>query len=111
MSVVQGVERWQTLAKQLVWAHDKDDVFRDPGDVDLDVLQHQHGSDQDCLKAIVKCFLEGRCGRYKQPTWRAIIYSLYGARETQLADQFWSYAEPVKGESMYFCMHSWDCML
>ena len=111
MSVVQGVERWQTLAKRLVWAHDKDDGFKYPDDVDLDALQHQHVSDQDCLKAIVKRFLEGRGGRYEQPTWRAIIYSLYRAKETQLTDQFRSYAEPVKGERMYFCMHSGDCML
>ena len=79
--------------------------------VDLDDLQRQHGSDQDCLKAIVKRFLNGKGGRYQQPTWRAIIYSLYRANESQLVDQFRSYAEPVKGEIMYFCMHSWDCML
>ena len=105
------VKRWRTLAKQLVDAYDKDGGAGWLGDVDLDALQRQHGSDQDCLKDIMECFLVGRGGRYEQPTWRAIIFSLYEANETQLADQFRSYAEPVKGESMYFCMHSRDCML
>ena len=110
MSVVRGVRRWRTLAKRLVRAYDEQDTIHDGG-VDLDALQRQHGSDQDCLQAIVKQFLEGRGGHYRQPTWRAVIYSLYEAKESQLADQFRSYAEPVNGESMYFCMQSGDCML
>ena len=113
MSVVKGVKRWRTLAKQLVWAYDKDDerVRGVHGAVDLDALQRQHGSDQNCIIAVLERFLEGGAGWYQQPTWRAIIFSLYKANETQLADQFRSYAEPVKGESMYFCIHSSDCML
>ena len=112
MTVVKGVKRWRTLAKRLVWAYDKDDGGLSWfGRVNLDALQREHGSDQDCLQAIVKCFLEGKGVLYKQPTWRAIIWSLYTSNETQLADQFWSYAEPVKGESMYFCTYGRSCML
>ena len=110
MLVLEGVKRWRALAKQLLFAYDKEDTNH-LGGVDLDALQRQHGSDEDCLKAIVKCSLEGRVRQYQQPTWRAIIYSLYSANEMQLAYQFRSYAEPVKGESIYFCMHSGDCML
>ena len=111
MTVVKGVKRWRALAKQLVYAYDKDGGIYWSGSVDLDDLQHQHGSAQDCLEAIVKVFLQERGGQYEQPTWRAIIWSLYKANETELADQFRSYAEPVKGESMYLCMYSRDCLL
>ena len=60
-------------------------------------IQHQHDSDEACLKAVVEKFLLGE-GFY-QPSWRAVIFTLDKADESHLADQIRSYGEPVQGES------------
>ena len=87
MSVVKGVRNWQTLAKQLVAAYDNDD---------------EHGSDEDCLKTVVRQFLqEGYL--YRPASWRAVIWSLYKANEIQLADQIRSYGEQLEGVCL--CMY------
>ena len=104
MSVVKGVRRWRTLAKHLVWGYDKDDdeyriIYNS---TDLDALQHEHGSDEDCLKAVVSEFLQGR-SRYRPASWRRVIWSLYEANEIQLADQIRSYGERLKGVCL--CMY------
>ena len=72
-----------------------------PNSVNLDDLQHQHGSDKNCLKAVVEKFLLGG-GQYwpQQPSWRAVIWSLYKAHEIHLANQIRIYAEPVQGVCM-----------
>ena len=69
----------------------------------LDDIQDQHGSDEACLKAVVEVFLLGE-GRYKQPSWRAVIHALHEASESHLADQIKSYAEPVQGECVWVIM-------
>ena len=103
MSVVKGVRRWRTLAKHLVLGYDKDDeenrryIFC----TDLDVLQHEHGSDEDCLKAVVSKFLQGK--RQYRVSWRGVIWSLYEANEIQLANQIRSYGEQLEGVCL--CMH------
>ena len=106
MSVVKGVRRWRTLAKHLVNGYDKDDdeykyyLYR----TDLDALQHEHGSDEDCLKAVVSQFLQGQeRGRYRPASWRGVIWSLYEANEIQLADQIRSYGERLEGVCL--CMY------
>ena len=103
MSVVKGVRRWQTLAKHLVRGYDKDDDENKKyyGSTDLDALQRDHGSDEDCLKAVVRTFLQGK-GRYRA-SWRAVIWSLYEANEIHLADQIRSYGEQLKGVCL--CMY------
>ena len=58
-------------------------------------IQHQHGSDEACLKAVVEAFL---LGEGDQPSWRRVIHALHQANESHLADQIKSYAEPVQGE-------------
>ena len=104
MSVVKGVRRWRTLAKHLVWAYDKDDdeykyyLYR----TDLDALQHEHGSDEDCLKAVVSKFVHGE-GQYRPASWRRVIWSLYEANEIQLADSIRSYGERLEGVCL--CMY------
>ena len=60
-------------------------------------IKHDHGSDEDCLKAVVEAFLLGE-GRY-QPSWRRLIFSLDAADESHLSDQIRSYGERVQGES------------
>ena len=65
-------------------------------------IQHQHGSDEACLKAVVEAFLLGE-GDY-QPSWRRVIQALHWANESHLADQIKSYAEPVQGECVWVIM-------
>ena len=50
------------------------------------------------IKNVVKEFLQGR--HYYQPTWRAMIFALDGARETRVANRIRHYAEPVQGRYM-----------
>ena len=97
LSLLKGVKSWRKLAKQLLHAYDKDDEYIIlPHSYNLDDLQHQHGSDEDCLKAVIEIFLQGK-GQYKQPSWRAVLQSLFNANEFQLASSIKRYAEPVKG--------------
>ena len=106
LPVVKGVRSWRTLAKHLVYAYDPEDGGVPPlmpGTVDLDDFQHQHGSDEDCLKVVVEKFLLGE-GQYSQPSWRAVIWSLYNANEIQLAEHIRCYAEPLQGVCM--CMYA-----
>ena len=53
--------------------------------------------DEDCLKDLVERFLRGESFKYKKPSWRAVIWCLYKAKEIQLAEQIRSYAEGVQG--------------
>ena len=96
MSVVKRV-RWRTLAKHLVYGYDKDDdEYRIINNsTDLDALQREHGSDEDCLKAVVSRFLLEKV--WYRASWREVIWSLYMANEIQLADQIRSYAERLEG--------------
>ena len=64
--------------------------------LDLDDIQQQYDSDENCLKAVVELFLKG-FGRFIQPSWRAVIWCLSNANEFQLAEQIRSYTEPVQG--------------
>ena len=111
LPVVKGVRSWRTLAKQLVYAYDQDTsdtIYKSiRNSINLDDLQHQHGSDDNCLKAVVEKFLLG--GLYGQPSWRAVIWSLYKTDELHLVDQIRSYAEPVQGVCMCVCIpaHTW----
>ena len=104
MSVLKGVKNWRTLAKILVRCYDKDDDGNRyyPGATDLDALQHEHGSDEDCLKTVVRQFLQGEGGQYRA-SWRAVIWCLYLANEIQLADQIQSYGEQLEG--VCFCIY------
>ena len=81
---MKNVKSWRTLGQHIIYSYK------------LDVIQHQHVSDEACLKAVVEYFLSGK-GRYKQPSWRAVIWYLYKANEIQLAEHIRSFAEPVQG--------------
>ena len=102
LPLLKGVKSWRKLAKQLLYAYDKDRRIRYPppppgySSYNLDDLQHQCGSDEDCLRAVIEIFLQGK-GQYRQPSWRAVLQSLFKANEFQLASSIKSYAEPVKG--------------
>ena len=62
----------------------------------LNAIQHQHVSDEACLKAVVEGFLQGE-GRY-QPSWRRLIHVLHKAGESHLAETIKTNAEPHQGE-------------
>ena len=62
----------------------------------LDVIQHQHVSDEACLKALVESFLLGE-GPY-QPSWRRLIHALHWAGESHLVEKIKTNAEPQQGE-------------
>ena len=51
------------------------------------------------LKDAVEWFLQGQ-GNF-QPSWRAVIFALDGARGTRVADRIKSYGEPVQGRYTY----------
>ena len=86
MIVVKEVRSWRRLGEHLLYMPESH----------LDSFQHQHGSDEACLKAVVERFLLGDYP-YWQPSWREVIWALYKANEIHLADQIRSYAEPVQG--------------
>ena len=108
LPVVKGVRSWRTLAKQLVYAYDQDTsdtIYKSiRNSINLDDLQHEHGSDENCLKGVVEKFLLGK-GQYSQPSWRTVIWSLYKANEHHLADQIRSFAEPVQGVCVCVCVY------
>ena len=97
LPLLKQVKSWRRLAKQLIQAYDEDDDLYTSDDEDLDALQHQYGSDEECLKSLIEKFLQGKGGRYEQPSWRAVIWSLYKANEIQLASHIKSYGEPLQG--------------
>ena len=83
---VKNVRSWRTLG-QHIYSYSS---FK------LDDIQRRHASNEACHKAVIEGFLNGE-GRYKQPSWRAVIWSLYKANEIQLAEHIRSLAEPVQG--------------
>ena len=66
----------------------------------LDAIQHQHVSDEACLKALVEAFLLGE-GHYHQPLWRRVIHALHRAGESHLAEEIKANAEPVQGKCVW----------
>ena len=97
LPLLKGVKSWRELANGLIYTHDDSAKYRIAGSTNLDALQRQHGSDEECLKAVIEKFLQGKRGWYKQPSWRAVCWSLYSTNEIQLASSIKSYAEPVQG--------------
>ena len=108
LPLLKGVKSWRKLAKQLLYAYDKNDQhfpYNPPGysQHNLDDLQRQRGTDEDCLKGVIEIFLQGR-GQYRQPSWRAVLQSLYNTNELQLAASIKSYAEPLQGVCIILLM-------
>jgi hypothetical protein len=91
---VKTVRRsWRKLAEKLMGWYDyewSDDRKK------LDAIEHQHVSDEACLKAVVEAFLLGE-GRH-QPSWRILIHRLHVAGETDVAEKIKTNAEPHQGE-------------
>ena len=95
----------ENVLKEVERVKNRRNLSRELG-INIPSIQHQHDSDEACLKAVVERFLLGE-GRY-QPSWRAVIFSLDWADESHLADQIRSYGEPgepVQGESTCTCVY------
>ena len=111
-TLVREVTSWRKLAKELVWAYDHDEPQKFviqtsiPNSTDLDALQRQQGSDEECLKSVIEKFLQRKGCRYKKPSWRAVIWSLYLTNEIQLASHIKSYGEPLQGVCIVLCVLS-----
>ena len=86
LTAVQGVA-WKGLGKMLFW--------NNPSYVNE--IEAQEQSDDERLHALIDHWLEGEGN--EQPSWRALIYNLDHAEETELADKIRQFAEPVSGES------------
>ena len=72
----------------------------------LDAIRDEHGSDEEaCLKAVIEAFVRGE-GHY-QPSWRAVIWALYGTGENHIAHDIITYAEPVQGECVCVLVAMW----
>jgi hypothetical protein len=84
LNVVKNVRSWRSLGQYILF-------------YSLDDIQQRHVSDEACLKAVIELFLSGKGHHYQQPSWRAVIWSLYKANETQLAENIRSFAESVQG--------------
>ena len=90
-NVVKNVRSWRTLGRHVYSSF----LF------DLDEIHRQHVSDEACIKAVIEGFLSGKGRCYHQPSWRALIWSLYESNEIQLAEHIRSFAEPVQGNEFY----------
>ena len=88
LNVVKNVQDWRPLCTAMFDFYEQDEI------------QRQHYSAEDCLKDLVERFLRGRSALYKKPSWRAVIWCLYEAKEIQLAEQIRSYAEGVQGNGV-----------
>ena len=94
LDVVKNVQSWHTLGQHM--------YSRSL----LNLDKRQLVSDEACLKAMIEGFLSGK-GYYQQPSWRAVIWSLYRADETQLAGHIRSFAEPMQGKIVVLMMMVW----
>ena len=65
----------------------------------LDEIERQHQSDDSRLRAVIECWLQGE-GEDKEPSWRALVWTLDGAEETRAAaNHIRHFAEPLPGKS------------
>ena len=97
LDVVKNVRSWRTLGEHICSYFSSD----------LGYIELQHVSGEACLKAVIEDFLNGK-SRYRPPSWRAVIWSLYKANEIQLADNIRSFAKPVQGRYGELRMHDSD---
>ena len=89
---LKNVRSWRTLGQHIYYSFS----------FVLDDIQQRHASDEARLKDVIEGFLSGEGDYYKQPSWRAVIWSLYNANEIQLAEHIRSFAEPVQGSEFYY---------
>ena len=65
-----------------------------------EMKQLQDTSNENCLRAVVECWLGG--GGHdvvEEPSWRSLIWTLDAGGQTRVADNIRHFAEPVQGKS------------
>lgn len=90
LNVAKKVKSWRLLAKHLIGEYSIYHGFHSRF-TNLDEIQHVYMSDEASIEAVLEEFLT------RNPSWRKLIWSLYNANEFQLAHQYRSYTEPVRG--------------
>ena len=83
---------WRGLAGWLLGWYDSNSDHQKK----LATIEVQHISNEARLRAVVAAFLWGE--GLHQPSWRMLIYQLYWARETDVAEKIKTNAEPHQGE-------------
>ena len=83
---VQGV-KWTVLGERFIPRRNYDEIE-----------QLQDTSNENRLRAVVKCWLGGRHARGQEPSWRRLIWMLDDGGQTQVADKMRHFAEPVLGK-------------
>ena len=83
---IQGVQ-WRKLGEQLLFSSVSEK---------LNVIEREHISDQDRLRALVELWLENEI---YQHSWRRLIYKLDRIGELTVADPIRGFAEPPPGQS------------
>ena len=83
---IQGVQ-WRKLGEQLLFSSVSEK---------LNVIEREHISDQDRLRALVELWLENEIYHH---SWRRLIYKLDRIGELTVADPIRGFAEPPPGES------------
>jgi len=87
LTAVQGVN-WRTLGVKLLF----------PFSSKVDEIEQLYQSDDDRLRAVIECWIQGD-REDDQPSWRRIIHELDVTDETRIADNVRHFAEPVSGKS------------
>ena len=88
---------WKKLAEELLRWYD----FRSNDRKKLDAIEHEHISDEACLKAVVEAFLLGE-GAY-QPSWRRLIHLLHCVEQSHVAEKIKTNAELHQGGWVSVC--------
>ena len=71
-----------------------------PSDKYYEIEQLQETSNENCLRAVVECWLGGSGKAIGQePSWRWLIRTLDDKGQTRVADKIRHFAEPVLGRS------------
>ena len=96
---VQAVT-WRELGKRLIYGVYSGTLHG--GCPKLDEIERQHQSDDNRLRAVIECWLQGD-GVDKEPSWRRIIWTLDDTNKTRAAAETIRHlAEPLPGKS---CNH------
>ena len=98
---LHGVRNWKEFGKKLfIWSDISDRVHK------LETIGQQHNSDGNYLHGVVEEWFKGH-----QQSWRRIIFALYRAQESVVADRIRGYAEPPRGEWSDSCCVTRDLVI
>ena len=95
---MQGVA-WRKLGERLIGGGVYNTKSRQVEYPKLDEIERQHQSDDNRLRAVIECWLQGD-GVDEEPSWRALIWTLDWRNATRaVADTIRHFAEPLPGKS------------